>query len=479
VTTTGPGLTVRRQGHRRFGPAALALAAAGLSGAAACRDPARNFDSRPIPLGRGPGGELLVQLADDDGVTPTWGLLDTGSPLTFWRNPNPAAAARIVERNLIVLGTPGVGQSAPVRAVLGGVLTVEAPLGPVGTPADSLLPRAVLGGDLLSGLSIEISMYTPTLTLWRRQPANDGFLSAVGYAVLHLPRRGGGQLVALDPPDRLGQRGSHQYPASRLLLRACAAPDPFDRTRLPAVRCCAAEERKFSTGTDLSLLLATGMGPLVLGRSAWERVQAGLPPGTAVSFEERPLLVAQSEQPVPARWTHLPRLALVNGEAEHNIDPGPCAELGRSRRLELVAMSQAKNAERAACALLCDRDPGDRNKAQNSAAYVELGGSLEVAVIEDVTPFLQTIRNEVRPGGPEVDGLLGAAALAELRFEIDPFTGNDSRAIITCEASNAPERCRAVGRCPRLPDRGQRRSCFGLPPHGLPQICEDAEQCPE
>jgi hypothetical protein len=364
-----------------------------------------------------------------------------------------------------------------VRAWMREVLTVEATLGAVDLDSDSQPLRLVLGGDLLSGLSVEISMYGPTLTFWRRQPATDGFLATVGYAVLHLPRRGGGQLVALDPGDRLGQRQAHQFPPSRLLLRACAAPLPFDRTQSPPTRCCAAEERRFSPGgADLALVLSTGVGPIVLGRAAWERVRVRLGAADLMPLEDRPLLVAMAARPVPAQWTRLPRLALVNAEAPRELDPGPCAELGRARRLELVAISQAANATRAACALPCDRDPREPARAQNTAAYLELGDSLEVAIVDDVTPFLQAIRTEVRPAGPEVDGLLGAAALAGTRFEMDPFEG-DTRAIFTCEAALAPERCRAVPRCARLPDSSQRRACFGLPAHGLPEMCEDSEAC--
>jgi hypothetical protein len=467
---------VSGRGHvrRRGQAAALGAALAAAAVAAGCDETVRIYDSRPIPLVRGAGGELLVRVAEDDGVTPALGLLDTGSPLTVWRSEDPEA--RIVRRDVTLVGEPVAAEAAPVRAWLRDVLTVETTLGAVGTAADNLSPRLVLGGDLLGGLSVEISGYGPTLTFWRRQPASDGFLATVGYAVLHLPRRGGGQLVALDPADRLGQRQRHQFPPSRLLLRVCAAPIPFDRTQAPPTRCCPAEEHRLRTGTDLALVLSTGVGPVVLGRAAWERVRARLADGELAPLEERPLLVAMAARPVPAQWTRLPRLALVNAEAPREQDLGPCAELQRARRLELVAISQAANATRAACALPCDRDPREPALARNTAAYVELGDSLEVAIVDDVTPFLQAIRTEVRPAGPEVDGLLGAAALAGTRVEMDPFEG-DTRAIFTCESALAPERCRAVARCARLPDGRQRRACFGLPAHGLPEMCEDAAAC--
>ncbi|MGH8794310.1 MAG: M50 family metallopeptidase, partial [Stackebrandtia sp.] len=43
---------------------------------------------------------------------------------------------------------------------------------------------------------------------------------------------------------------------------------------------------------------------------------------------------------------------------------------------------------------------------------LEMGGSVRVAVIDDTSPLLQALRAEIRPEGPEIDGILGAAALA-------------------------------------------------------------------
>ena len=107
-------------------------------------------------------------------------------------------------------------------------------------------------------------------------------------------------------------------------------------------------------------------------------------------------------------------------------------------------------------------------------------------MVEDTVPFLQAIRLEVRPRGPEVDGLLGAAALASTRVELD-YLSPETRAIFSCDpvaaapagtaTGTANNNCRAVGRCPRLPGSGQQRACFGLPAHGLPEICEDADAC--
>jgi hypothetical protein len=95
-----------------------------------------------------------------------------------------------------------------------------------------------------------------------------------------------------------------------------------------------------------------------------------------------------------------------------------------------------------------------------------------VAIVDDGAAILQTLRGQVRPEGPEVDGIVGAGTLRNARVEID-YRSQPARAIFSCEVSAPMGACRAVGRCPRLPEQGQTHTCFGLPPHALPGICDN------
>jgi hypothetical protein len=463
----------RARPHRRAARRLASLAAL-LAGFASCDEPCCTIDSRPIPLARGPAGELLVRLASESG--PDLAAFDTGTPVTLWRAGDPYAPAAVQRRDLVLLGPPVDMQAAPARAVLRRVLTVQAPLGRLGTEATSIAPLAILGGDLLSLFSVEITFAEPAVTFWRYQATGDGFLAAAGYAVLHLPRRGGGQLDALDPPDGFGQRAPHRFPSSRLLVRACAAPARFARDAALPRQCCVEDEGRLSSGADLSLVLATGIGPVVLGRSAWQRVVARLPIEIEPQLVQRPLFVANSALPIPAAFTTIPGLALVDREAALADDPGPCAELARARRLEQVAYRQSLSSDIAACAQRCDLDPRDLSRAQNSAAYLELASAVEVAIVDDTNFLLHAARTEVRPAGPEVDGFLGAAALASARVELD-YVSTQPRGIFSCEPGSPAASCRAVARCPRLPGPGQQRACFGLAAHGLPNLCENANTC--
>jgi hypothetical protein len=255
-------------------------------------------------------------------------------------------------------------------------------------------------------------------------------------------------------------------------MRACASPATFAVTDEMPKCCHRGDEVANAKGVDVSLVLSTGTGPLVLSRSAWARIEATLPAAPATTTG--PLLIPSWPVEIQSAWTALPRLALVDLEASPTSDQGPCVELARARRLRWVANQQAAAAamssSTAACVQLCDTDPSEPSLAQNSAAYVELGGTIPVAIIGDDEELLQSLRFDVRPEGPEVDGLLGAGALTPTRLEVD-YLSDPARAIFSCEPGTPEDVCFATSRCPRLPDHSQKHNCFGLPPHGLPKTC--------
>ncbi len=429
---------------------------------ACCED-----DGHPTPLVRGPGGELLTRVRFGSG-TPGLAVLDLGSPVTLADSTAPSFPLTARRQTVTVLDPKtDVG-----RSIRRGIRVFETPVGPVGLPENPQVLAGLLGGDLFLGQSIEIDFSGPSLTHWDRQPAPTWFLSAAGFAVLDLPRLGGGSIELRDPDVLLGKRGAYAFSATRLIARVCANPDAFDNHAPLPQTCCRSNVTALSTGIDLGLLLTTGTGPMILGQAAWNRLRTKAGNTLADPVPGRPLLLAQSPTPIAAAWTRLPRLALVDREVNDRSDPGPCQELATARRLEQVAVRQVETPTSGACPLPCDRDTDKPSLGRTSAGYLELGGNLEVAVIDDATPFLQGLRQEVRPLGSEVSGLLGTDALGSARVELDG-RGATTRAIFACAPGQDAARCRAVGRCPRLTSPGPTRSCFGLPPHGLPAMCEN------
>jgi hypothetical protein len=454
------------------------------------------FDSYPIALTRGPmgnglsGNGALIATASppDAGAGAFRMLVSTGSALTLLTGPAPTGALE-TERVGFDLLDP---TSAAIRAQFRSVSLIRLPLQPVGETGFDV--GGVLSGDILRRYSVDFRFgatcadgmnLCSSMTIWNHLGADLGFLQDSGYAVIRFALAGGGETTAHGDPDFLGQRAPLVLSPTRIVLRTCAVPADFSPDAAPVDVCCKEPDaERLATGTDLALVLDTGVGPLVLGARAWERVKASLPappvetPGdTPGDGDVHALRVATWPTPIPTLvWSTIPKYALVDLETGSATDPGPCVELGRARRLEQVSYRVVQDAMNqvatTACTQQCDNDPREPDKAQNSAAYIELTGlaPVPVAVIADEEPYLQGIRFDVRPEGPEVDGVLGAGALGRARVEIDYLSG-PPQAVFSCEQGVARSECFAAARCPRLPDPGDQHLCFGLPQHGFAPAC--------
>ncbi len=499
------------------------LCGASLGVAAGCGQDCCTIDSFPIALARAPvGGAFSAPPAASDGGASTdagalpdagalialaaapgagpgqafpW-VVDTASPITILSGP-AGSQLETIRAGFDLFDANATGQAAALRARFRDLDLLRFPLQAVGGAAE--IPRGILGGDLLRAFSVEFrfgalcaggsSALCSSMTFWNHQGADASFLEDAGYAVLNFALYGGGEVTANGDPDFLGLRGPLELQATRVVLRTCAIPEQFtpappvgQTATLPPKCCTAAEAATLSSGVDLSLLVDTGVAPLVLAASAWQRVvaaaaklmvPASLPsvPATPPVPAPPPLLVASWPTPIGVLlWATIPRFALVNLEIGTNDDPGPCVELGRSRRAEIVSYDTVMFPELGVCTEPCDLDPNASSEALNTAAYLEIGGQIPVAVIADDEPFLQGLRFDVLPEGPELDGLLGAAALGRARVELD-YLSQPPRAIFSCEADASRDACWAAARCPRLPNSGDQHYCFGLPEHGLAPAC--------
>ncbi len=504
------------------------LAGVGLavaSGAGGCTEDCCTVDSFPIALTRAPLGAPPLPTASlgDGGAPPGGGALvalaglpgapanqlfsmviDTGSPFTILAGPTAAnPQTNAAGWNLYQAGAPlsPMTMLPPLRATFRGWDVIGVPLYPAGDPTS--LPLGVLGADLLRGYSVELRFGAPcsggpglcsSMTFWGHLDEDASLLEDAGYAVVSFTPFGGGEITADGDPDFLGLRGPLDVPATRVVLRACALPNAFapdtGSPGLSVAGCTDGQQALIqASGIDLSLMIDTGVGPLVLSASAWARVVAAagqaqptpitlpLPPpapATPAPSQLPPLYVATWPTPIDVLlWATIPRFVLINLEAGPDDDPGPCVELGRSRRTEIVSYqnAMATNGAPALCGARCDIDPNNTGEAANSAAYLEIGGQIPVAVISDDDPFLQGLRFDVLPEGPELDGLVGANALGRARLELD-YLSSPARAVFSCETDAPREACWAAARCPQLPDHSSVHYCFGLGPHGLPASCD-------
>jgi hypothetical protein len=497
------------------GALVVAAAFSAALGAAGCQQDCCTLDSFPIVLGRAPSGVPPLDAGYDGGADAA-PLPDGGALWALAALPSPSGQVSGTFQMVVDTASPftvaGSGLGAPTqtatvnfdlygdepklprRALFRGWDVLPVPLGPIGD--GSVVPGGVLGGDLLHNFSVELRLAgpcpdelpgtCPSLTFWTGLSATLSFLEDAGFAVLNFTQYGGGEVTVNGDPDFLGLRGPLTLAPTRVVLRACAVPAAFSpvpdpANPIPQACCTSANALQQSTGVDLSLLVDTGIGPLVLSASAWNQVVANaagrnpplpLPPlPTSGTPSPTPLRVATWPNPIPVLlWAAIPRYALVNLEAGPNNDPGPCVELARARRTEVVSYDTVMNPDLHVCAQPCDLDPNQSGEAQNSAAYLEIGGNVPVAVISDTDPFLQGLRFDILPEGPELDGLIGAQALGASRLELD-YTASPSRAVFSCEAGVPRTSCWAAARCPQLPDHSAIHYCFGLPPHGLPVSC--------
>jgi hypothetical protein len=487
-------------------PALALLAAAGLwTGAlAGCSEDCCTVDSFPIALDRAAlgdgvatGGALLaVASAPDAPGRPTFPMVvDTGSPVTILAGP-AGGDLQTMQSGFDLFDGGDLSPPLPLRARFRNLDVLQLPLQPVGDAA-AMTPGGILGADLMHNFSIEFhfgalcsaggTSLCASMTFWNHLGADESFLEDAGFALIYFTLFGGGEVTANGDSDFLGLRGPLEVPPTRVVLRSCAVPSSFDPGTVPtgplSPACCTvadAASPSLKSGVDLSLLIDTGVGPLVLSQSAWTLVVAEFtrlnPGATLPTPVGNPLLVATWPVPIDAVWSTIPRFTLVNLEAGVNLDPGPCVELARSRRTEIVSYQTVMNPLLATpvppiCGSPCDVDPNNSGEAQNSAAYLEIGGAIPVAIIADSEPFLQALRFDVLPEGPELDGLVGADALGRSRLEID-YLSSPARAVFSCEPDAARDVCWSAARCPQLPDRDHQHVCFGLPAHGLPAACQ-------
>ena len=451
------------------------------------------LDSYPIPLTRAPlgapagivvtaeGGLTALAATPAAGDPPFSMLVDTGTPITLLAG-GVTGELQTQQAGFDLLD-PNADPMTVVRGSFRGVSLLRLPLEPIGDGTFTL--GGILGGDILRRYSVDFRFgatcgpnLCSSMTLWNHLGADLGFLEDSGYAVLRFSLYGGGEVTAEGDPDFTGQRGPLVLSPTRIVLRSCVAPKAsIVDLSVPPDKCCTATDaQQQASGVDLALMLDTGVGPLVLSQSAWDRVTAALMAQMAPSAVpvDDVLRIATWPTPIKATWSTIPRFALVDLEAGSAADPGPCVELGRSRRIERVSAQivsdETMSIASTACVQPCDNDPREPDKAQNSAAYLEMTGPIPVAVIADDEPFLQGLRFDVRPEGPEVDGLIGAGALGRSRVEIDYLSG-PPRAVFSCEPDAPPTECRAAARCPRLPDASYQHLCFGLRSHGLAPSC--------
>jgi hypothetical protein len=404
----------------------------------------------PIEPGGAATGGLLAKVTTSAGVQPY--LIDSAYPLNSLARAGCASA-----------GTPGWtyagtvelrdGSTAgPVRAVFKNVGLFDVCPGPTGDAATQ--PAGVMGGSLLANFAVGFSLPTgtstpATMTLWPGFPGSDDELAFDGLVSLRFNLRGSATAAQGNGEPSL------TLPNSRIVLAACAAPRAFSTTEAPET-CSKGEVALTASGASLLLAVGTGEGPVILSDSAWARVapQMGVAADTGTAGD---LFTPFTTTATPARFLTLPRLALFQGTTDSSW-VGACAELARARRAEWVFANQ----QNGACFQACDVNGG---QLIGTHPYVELGGSLRLAVVKDDTDLIRAL-NVDTPPNPRVDGIVGAAALTGLKLRFDYPAQPRGRVVAGCLDTSDRTTCYTAPGCP-----SRTAVCFGQTEKGSAPAC--------
>jgi hypothetical protein len=419
-----------------------------------------DHDLDPIRLGRAPvepggeaGGGLLAQVATPTGIAPL--LVDTAFPLNaLARNGCSGEPGWTYTGDMELFGYDA---TSPLRASFRHVGLFDFCPGPTGDAATQ--PSGVMGGPLLSNFVVGLSLLRrpapeSKMTLWPGLPGTDDQYAENGWVSLRFKLRGSSYAA------KGNGEASLTLPNSRIVLATCGAPRSFVPSE-PVETCAAGEAAVKASGVDLLLTVGTGAGPLILSRSAWERIAArtGQAADAGTMGE---LFTPFATTATPARFHSLSRLALFEGTTDSSW-LGPCAELARARRIEWVLANQGDGA----CFQPCDASSGD---ADDTRPYLELGGPLRLAVVDETSEILRAI-NADAPPNPQVDGIIGATTLTGTRLWHDYVAKPEGRVVAACEEGSTRETCWAAPSCPGLTAADQKHVCFNQPERGWAPVC--------
>ena len=423
-----PSAAAAARGLRVWAVAAALLPMALAAGA--CEDSSQGFDPFPVQFDDSSGAVVLAASVGN-GAVPA--VVNTLSPVSIVDPFQPGEALPPPARrnlSLILLGLDAGGQPTIPRARFDNTSVLEIhPCGGdqaclIGLGDDALPVGAVIGYDILARGALRIDFADRQLRMFPRTPGTDAELTDDCEAVVGNVFAGGGTLevAGTEVP----------YPGRRPVLGACldAADPPEDQEH----------------GTDALLVVSTGIGPSVLAASAYQRYAAASGAPALADLPQAELHLSSTTSTV--RLAEIGRLALVGHLTQDNQtqDRGPCRELYLNRLMAEGGCGGGTDGGPAPASCPC---PNGDSFCRTAAAIDRLG-PVQVAVVNDDDPALQALRDELRPDRAELDGILGGAALAPLRMELD-YPSN--RVVL---------RCRGGGSCLTRPQVRSRSSLASL-----------------
>jgi hypothetical protein len=335
-------------------------------------------------------GAIVVGLREGD--LDRIAVLDTLSPITLVDTGIDAPPV-VTDRTMIVLGQGATGALDLPRAQLSGNVLALHPCDElsclVGVPGTERPYDAIVGADLLAGDALRLRLGSDVAFILADVAGDEQDRGELCDAVYPSPYRGGGTLVLTG--TELGFSGR------RITMPTCMGFEADPTLPIP----------QSARGTDALMLISTSIGPSLLGAATYQRYR--LLDTAALPFEA-----------LPAGELYLPS-GRVTGR------------IATIRSLALVARSSST--PRAACRhvyghhLLLERDcmSGDDCPCEDGNVFCPMPALVELEpaaghqmlVVTDDNATLQALRAELRPGLPEIDGILGTDVLRALELDVD------------------------------------------------------------
>lgn len=388
---------------------------------AACSSSGVDVDQFPVEVDT-TSGPVLIEL-DSNGDDRFLAVVDTMSPLTIvdgFRAGDEVATPRRRNIDLTLYATDGsTNPVARTRYTGVDVLDIhpcpvqvtdpdnpppeqECQLGPGGSQRTI---NGVLGSDLLSRNAVRFDFSASTINFFPDIAGDDAARGRACDAVFSSPFHGGGTLRI--------SGAEISFTGRRIALGACLA---FD---------ARADINEIDRGVDALFLVSTALGTSIISESTYARYRAfvdGTPALASLPTETVHLISGA----VTARRASINQMALVGEEAD---DRGPCKEMFANHFMAVQGCNAPDFAGDCPCT--------DANFCR-TGAVLELStdgdaSGIDVLVIGDSHPLLQELRDELRPGLPEVDGILGVDTLSALSMDID-YPNN--RVVARCTDSN-------------------------------------------
>lgn len=392
----------------------LHAGALALIAALSCTPGNRDIDPFPIALDLSAGAAMAFASIDDRGPVPV--TIDTLSPITVidsFESGGEIPEQRRIAADLTLFSAPAAGEPIPRITLRSATVFDIHPCDNGGPAIDCLLgvgdQTRVLGGivgsDLLSRAAVRFDFSRSELRFFPDTAGTDTDRGELCEAVFDNPFAGGGTVIVAD--------GEVDYVGRRPAVGAClddGLGDPLTET-----------------GVDAQMVIATGLGISILAESAYNRYAVATGAPLAADLPEGVVHLALGS--TPARLGQIGQIALSGDIGRDSQKRGPCGELLASR---VLAFDRCATGEVADCPC-----PDSDDTFCRAAAILVLSEPIEVAVLSDEHKMLQALRVDLRPEFAEVDGLIGAAALAATRIEFDY---PKSRIISRCMD---PARCEA------------------------------------